>query len=562
MGRLISAESLVNAGNYIRYCLFLAAFHLAQPVTGQSDKGHSFQIESHQDKYFPGDTVFLKAYFLDSNRKGVIGKHMASVHLVNNQGKSIMVSRFNVLAGIGHNQLILPDSMPSGFYNVTAFMPPVESGSPHTALKTIAVVNDSAVVPLPQNSQTNLTESPHEAASAVIKPGRHRYGRRESVAIQVQLLDQFQKPIEGEFSISVYNKSLGLRDTLLHGENSQKNFSHRVTPESLNVFQKTGSVFNAVSGKMVPDNTQVLFYLQREQWYHQTFTLKGRVRLNLPQFAGEDELFYLAESPRGEIIKVRIEWDSAEAQQFDRAPERQLLPRPDAYATYRKHARLIDRSYSAFVSPSVQGNAHLHEENFDLVEPDNIIEPDNYVPFQNLAEMIREVIPALYHRKHGETDVVRLNLPNPLTATSNPVYIIDGKATTDTKYFLSIPPSEIDQIGLVKDPKKLLPLRLLGKNGIVIIKSRSGQFVPRTMDKANIVKGLDASLPFRSTAPSSNAPAFRATLYWQPSVSTDKSGRATLTFYTTDDVGEMIIEVRGITMEGTHFTSRSGFEIK
>jgi hypothetical protein len=96
------------------------------------------------------------------------------------------------------------------------------------------------------------------------------------------------------------------------------------------------------------------------------------------------------------------------------------------------------------------------------------------VLFPTIEELIREIVPSMFIRKSGKRIIVRVSLLSPLISTQDPVYIIDGIATKNSEFFLSLDPSEIVTIKLINDSKKLLPLGLLGKNGIVIVKTKSG----------------------------------------------------------------------------------------
>jgi hypothetical protein len=578
VARIVTNRTFPVSAKHIVFFVVLV-FNFSADAQQPDDRSYTLHFRPHQNKYVPGDTVFLKAYFLDQNNKGVTGKHLLTVSLVDDRGIAVQVVRFSLLAGIGHNQMLLPDSLREGFYNLIGLVNGGLGSNVHsTALSVIAVVKKNTVLPeLPKhdiNSPVSADRTETIKGKVLITLAEKEFKRRQLIKVDLQVQDNDGKPIAAEFSFKVYNKALveaafpdwDARLFKVHDvrHESKPHVTMHAHDHFFNVFQKTGKVYDVESGRPVRDNTQVVFYLQRSQWYHQTFTLDGgSVRLNLPQFNGQDELFYLAESEGGEMLSVRIEWEMQDEPTFQSAPRHSLGTSLDEYAIFKKNTKSIEQSYKAF-NQNNNKNTRPESDEFDLVEADNVIKPEQYVPFENLAEMIREVIPALYHRKHGDTDIVRLNLPDPLTATSDPVYIIDGKATTNTKYFLSIPPSEIEYIALVKKAKKLLPLRLLGKNGIVIVKSKSGKFA-KPSDASSVLEGLNP--PVYVSKPSipsfdHTSPVFLPTLYWRPSITTDKSGNTSVNFYTTDDIGDMTIEVEGITSDGRPFFAQRTMLVK
>jgi hypothetical protein len=146
-------------------------------------------------------------------------------------------------------------------------------------------------------------------------------------------------------------------------------------------------------------------------------------------------------------------------------------------------------------------------------------------------------------------------------ASGGPVYIIDGIATTNVDFFMALDPSELVDIKVVKSPKKLLPFGIMGKNGIVIVQSKKGNLREPLDDPTKIVEGLSRPIPFASidhaAGDDSNIPDFRSTIYWNGSIKTDASGKATIRFSSSDDVGDLRINVDGISTDGTAFSATS-----
>jgi uncharacterized protein YfaS (alpha-2-macroglobulin family) len=58
----------------------------------------------------------------------------------------------------------------------------------------------------------------------------------------------------------------------------------------------------------------------------------------------------------------------------------------------------------------------------------------------------------------------------------------------------------------------------------------------------------------------SRIPDYRNTLYWNPYIKTDKNGKATMEFYTSDEPGDYLVFVEGFTaggLKGSAFTTIS-----
>jgi len=61
---------------------------------------------------------------------------------------------------------------------------------------------------------------------------------------------------------------------------------------------------------------------------------------------------------------------------------------------------------------------------------------------------------------------------------------------------------------------------------------------------------------------SSRLPDFRNTLYWNPDVRTDKNGKASVEFYTSDETGEFTVMVEGFAADGKAGRSVSSFKVR
>jgi hypothetical protein len=439
---------------------------------------------------------------------------------------------------------------------------------------------------------------------ATIMPSKQNFNAREDISIDVQLKDSDGRPVEGEFSISVVNDelfnhqsrnsfadelniSIGGKDFLVDRgkadwESSLDHFliaegealpwknilssARRTDIPFVNWIQKSAVVYVGDSLVPAPDNTKVKFFLQRDTWHYETFTLNnGKINLNLSDFYGSDEFFYVAETRKGkQIPNVRVRWDDRSIG-LPAAPASKETPIQDPYATFSSKKRVIDRSFKFFGASAGSNTSAATVTTFEdeIMGADITIKLEHYTEFVSMAELIREVVPSLFHRKSGNKNSVRVNLVEPMMANASggPVYIIDGIATTNVDFFMALDPSELVDIKVVKSPKKLLPFGIMGKNGIVIVQSKKGNLREPLDDPTKIVEGLSRPIPFASidhaAGDDSNIPDFRSTIYWNGSIKTDASGKATIRFSSSDDVGNLRINVDGISINGTAFSTTS-----
>jgi hypothetical protein len=435
---------------------------------------------------------------------------------------------------------------------------------------------------------------------------KHDYDIRDRGFISVKLTNQNGEPIEGEFSASITNNALfnktannfvsdelnvfGSLDNNYTIDRSNDNW--RASLDNILIFeplkipwkeivlanqaeptnslanprQKIGTVVFSDSGDPVPDRTQIIFYLQKSKWRYQTFTLnKGTVRLTLPELFEDDEFFFTAETEKGkEIPNISIDWMKDEMI-LPQAPFSKEQSAADPYGNYTVRKRLVDKSYG--VSATIQQSTeNISNKTFETLVngADVVVNVEDFVSFGTMTEVIREIIPSLFYRSIGGKERIHVILPEPLMAQSSgdPLYVIDDVVTKNTDFFLSLKPSELLSVKIIKDAKKLARLNLLGKNGVVIVNTKKGN-VRESMNAANLVNGLSKPLNFNNKllANDKHTPIFRSTLYWNPSLQTSQNGTAQIEFNTTDDIGTFTIQIDGLSRDGKPFSSTKTIQV-
>lgn len=334
------------------------------------------------------------------------------------------------------------------------------------------------------------------------------------------------------------------------------------------IMRKRGIAYaNDSTKERVPAETKIVFYMQNSMWRYEASVLdNGEVWLMIPEQYGQDEIFYFAENYRGRRIEgLKIMWNKEEVQNFLRPNSTSVSKMADTFGEFANKNAAVNRAFSFFTNvhtalvTKVLNNAN---DSFEqrVFGADINVNVQDYQLFPNMVEMIREIVPSVIHRGKEELGYVRVTLPQPMDlATDDPVYIVNGIATKDTRYFLSMKPSDIVTVKVVNSPRKLIPLGLFGKNGIIMIQTKTGaERPPVSVD--NIVDGLNKSEVFNnldfSKINNLTHPYFRSTIYWNPAVSIDDSGEGEVEFYLSDDVGEMQIYLEGITKEGIPFSAQ------
>ncbi len=156
---------------------------------------------------------------------------------------------------------------------------------------------------------------------------------------------------------------------------------------------------------------------------------------------------------------------------------------------------------------------------------------------------------------------IRGTLPDiKITLRGRPVgYLVDGLPYTDVNYVATISPCDIEAIDISTVPSPLVPAGATG--GLISILTRRGnpnydwtQEVAKGVS-VGVVSGFDYARDFfspdyQNTSDKLEIPDLRSTIFWSPQIRTDKEGRASVTFYTNDLMGEINVNLEGLSNTG------------
>lgn len=446
-----------------------------------------------------------------------------------------------------------------------------------------------------------------------IELAKESVNTKELVTFDVWLKDENGNPISGEGVVSVINKSLfpnptltsvdmdlllaelpQLRQPLNKSELSIDEWrSHsdyyliplawqripwkeilegkvkRPLYKFKNSMSLSGSAMYLETQAPLSDSTMIMVYLQKHMMGYELYPSNGG-KFELPfmyDFWGSDKLFCTLQSKGREVKKefvIRLNDHPVNSLKELALKQTDSI---ESYGDFKFKKDLMDQSFNFYAKAKqdVKGEGFNPNVEFEdeLGGTDFEVDAQKFLVFPEMEEMIREILPFVQHRKRGDKVTVRLILiEGTLNSipTSDPLYIIDGVMSMNTDLFLSLKPSEILTVKVVRNKTKLSRLGAIGKNGVILIQTKNDisekvQANGKLLNIEGLSKPVDFKLNNYATNSNQRVPDFRSTLYWNPAVKTGTNGRASLSFYASDDVGGMIIKFQGITNEGIPFSS-------
>jgi len=163
----------------------------------------------------------------------------------------------------------------------------------------------------------------------------------------------------------------------------------------------------------------------------------------------------------------------------------------------------------------------------------------------NILEVMKGRVAGL--NMYGDQIIIRG--PTSLFGSNQPLFLVDGMPTHDVEAIKSIPVEDIDRVEVLKGPSAAI-YGLQGANGVIAVYTKRGHYVRRGVIEFDM---LGYSTPRRFYQPRylpDNEPKTNYTLYWQPVIMTDKSGRARLVLDKPQAMGNYRVVIEGISYEG------------
>ena len=220
----------------------------------------------------------------------------------------------------------------------------------------------------------------------------------------------------------------------------------------------------------------------------------------------------------------------------------------------------IKRIYEPFLQPGLK-KLPVDEKPDFYGAPDSEIQMSAYIELTSLKEVIKEIMPGVSTvRKNDQLNFRLINQYQSQSFENNPLVIVDGVPVYDIGKVLNINSREIERIEVLTTRYFISDIVL---DGILHFISKKGNL--GLIDLERSVYRLQYELPQTSnnfmspdysvdTLRSGRIPDFRNTLYWNPDMHTDKTGKASVEFYTSDEAAEYMIIIEGTTTDG-----RTGF---
>jgi hypothetical protein len=333
-----------------------------------------------------------------------------------------------------------------------------------------------------------------------------------------------------------------------------------------------------ISGKLVDQNTQAgdsfkLVILSTPGklagFQYATTDLKGRFTFTLPIDGSiKDLIIQPLETNRDAGIKIESTF-SEEYPLSGNALKASEPTKPSCIKKWSSNYQVSKIYGSSWLSfPAPVSESGLKQKRF-YGKPDIELIMDDYIKLPVMSEVFFELLPGVFLK--NRKSVWDISIADPETNIiydESPVLFVDGVVIDEASKIANLDPELVEKIEIIKDRYLVGDFLFFG---IVNVITRAGDFssvalppyavrLPYTItEPVNTFSFPDYSDP---AVKQSRIPDFRNTMYWNPSVKPGIDGNATVEFWSSDFSGQYIIDIQGITDNGTRISFKKPIRIR
>lgn len=547
------------------------------PVTSQEnyDDPAPEKIYLHTDKasYIAGEHLYYKLYL-----QGDHGQPSRFAYLLLRDRNNSIVThvRLDVINNISYGNILLPDTLPTDFYQVICYTNLMRNEEQSFFKKEIVIANrfDEKMERLKGILTNSESDIPAEGSdnetgvdeTLVIKLEKKIFNPRTKISFSVETVNNSEDPIASlSVSVSELVPGLTVEPTISDyfatggkesGNNDLKTNRYSFLPEingailqgkvtaSSQPSNKTNGLKNYTVFLATVDTIANLQYTTTDSAGYFYFCVD-------PYYEGKEIFIRTREKING-VIELD---DKSIINQPYKLSEKHDLTRIKDYLALCLKINQVNRYYGktpepdtqlVFVAPKAIPRVYFKEYLKIL--------PSDYIELSDFTEISREILPALKIRKANDTFVSGYsNLQYNSDLDDEPVIFLDGVPVDDVSQIIGLGSSDIRSIETVAAIRYYGGLKF---NGILSVVSNNLAINNIRFKNPSVRSIVIPSRPFTkpvALVPGSlpgSYPDLRQKLLWEPDMVPGKTGKLIIECFASDIKGKYRIIIQGITSNG------------
>ena len=540
-----------------------------------------FYIFTDRNIYATGEKIFFRAYNLtDPELKEGSWSTVLYIELLDAANKSFANGKYHLEKWGASGYIPVPANLPAGNYYIRAYTKWMRNFSPYNyAYSLITVIN-------PLSAETNDILSPEVKEDTtphlntgeimVIKDivkcstSQESYKKREKVKLDIKIPDEEWIASAG-YCVSVI-KSCAINSNIWGLDFS--NFKEYEIPSEVKFHPELKGI--SLSGSIIKKDMIIpsaysevhLSALGNNPYYIGYLTeLQGRFLFSLPDWH-ESRNFYIAVETKDEDpAKILIDNDfSTDLVDLPVIPfilsgEEKNIAREIMFNMQ------LDKAYKQDMDFTADCTNVNPKYNYFYGDPTITLDPADYVKLPTLEEIFHELIPSVSVIKRKDRSYLVMKGNNPDIAYYKPLLLLDFVPVFNADNLLKISPEYIRQVEVINSTYVRGDMCF---GGIISVFTRKGDIAGIDLPENSFFFDFktyepqeEITFPDYSDSPANKRiPDFRNTMYWNPALKGSPGETISCEFFTSDNTGEYIILVRGITDKGSILEGHCNFTVQ
>lgn len=575
--------------NHIYKSVFLTCCCCLTVLAAAQESLPEFSAEKiilHTDRqlYISGETIWFKVFnFAHGESRLSDFSKVAYLELINQQGIAISRVKVGLEAGQGAGTVELPAGLNSGYYQLRAYTQTLRNqgaASFSTAALIILQPGQALVRPTADEmvqyapfepTRPELEVDPEHYLHIELTPSEEVYPQRDRVSLEITTTDAAGRPVPADLSLAVSLPAPNDGATLFRSTSGHQRANPVTSPARISYPAETFGM--RMEGRVVEEGSGagaagvevfLAFPGKAAQVYADITEADGSFSFLLPKMYGLRQIVLQARSKNQTPLKIELKDEFHEI-----APpagnDFVLPPRWIPMANEALINAQVSKAYQAFERPPVYSADNQLEEVPFFGKPDKQYLLDDYTRFPLPEFYFEVVLEVMVRGKYGEEHLeLWFEQQSPFGETP-PLLLVDGVPVFDERAFLKINNKLIASTELVTSPYWLNPVFF---NGIIQLSSfehdaRCIQLPESALQRSylTLLPQRQFVLPDYASQADSRLPDFRNTLYWNPSVQTNEQGKATISFYTSDALGDFEIRAEGVSSTALAGSARAVLQV-
>jgi hypothetical protein len=526
------------------------------------------QFRTDRDLYVVGESIHFKAFMLNGNRPAQYSD-ILYLELMDKQHSPVVQKKFAISEKECDGTITLPSELGSGNFYLRAYTSWMKNNGPESfAYQLVTVINPFEEIASEliagaddeNKAEPNgniHTDPPLETHDIEIRVGiqNEHNTTRQKISLNIEAKDGLGNPVEGSFLLSIARKGMlgtGKRN-MLNPPSLQSSPAKQEYPPEWRGHYISGKIQpQNGSGSFIGDTLLYSVVGKRAAMNYSISDDQGNFGFLVDNLEGMHEVVIQNLNPRKSGYRINMDNPFSEIYADIYLPQ------------YQIDTNRLDEINQAVIAAQIQ-TLYMEESNHISIDsnllsfygtPEKQLIMANYMKLPEMWEVFFELIPMAQMRIKDDEVIIRVKNENLGDYTEvPPLLLVDGVVTPENRDAAHLDPLKVERIELVTNEYYFGELKFPGIISFITQEGRCPVDYPpfyfrQAYDFLSHTTSFTSPVYTDSTEHSRPQPDFRNTLYWDPKIRTDKSGKATVEFYSSDEATDFNIIIEGVSADG------------